>query len=215
MKNPKLQYVIVILALLITASVVNALKYDGSHHESHDEDIFQTIPQFFDTKWKGEDYPLEEVVYDILETKTILHRSYTNKEGKGVFLSIVHYADTKVDFHAPEACFGGSGLETKKTIKTLELSNNGQQQKLNIAQLESSSSFGNSLTYYFYKTGDFIGSNYIKMRLSIAANKLIRNDTIGSLVRISTQLLPGQEDEAQQLLKDFLVDFLPHMQKTL
>jgi hypothetical protein len=60
-----------------------------------------------------------------------------------------------------------------------------------------------------------MGSNYIKMRLSIAANKLVRNDTRSSLIRISTALVPGHEAAAEALLRDFMEDLLPHIKQSL
>jgi len=58
-----------------------------------------------------------------------------------------------------------------------------------------------------------MGSNYIKMRLSIAANKFSQNDTKGSLIRISTTLNPKDETKASSLLITFLEDLVPHVQK--
>ena len=213
MENLKVRYLIVILLLAVTASVVNGLQY-AAVDDSGISDL-QQIPVQIAEVWQGQDYPLEEMVYDILETRAIIHRSYTNKTEGSIFLSIVHYSDTKVDFHAPESCFGGAGLTTVKTNKTLTFLFGGKQTTLDVAEMVTTMSTGKTLTYYFYKAGDYVGRNYIKMRLSIAANKLFRNDARGSLIRISTTIGPGNVSDAEALLIGFLQDFFPYIQQSL
>lgn len=215
MANLKFRYLIVTLLLTVTASAIYALQYDSSRDDEAGFADLLTIPMQVG-KWRGQDFPLDEIVYAILETKAIIHRSYTADNGNNVFLSVVHYHDTKVDFHAPEACIGGRGLKTKKTTKTLTLFPGDQKMTLEIAEMVTTRSDGDqTLTYYFFKAGHFIGSNYIKMRLSIAANKLTRNDTKGSLIRISTTLTPGNEAAAESSLTDFIEDLFPHVQQAL
>lgn len=214
MANLKFRYLIVILLLAVTASVVNGLQYDSSRDDEAGLADLQAFPMQIG-RWMGQDFPLDEMVYEILETRAIIHRSFTADNGDNVFLSVVHYHDTKVDFHAPEACIGGRGDKTKKTTKTVTLFSGDQEKTLDIAEMVTTRETGQTLTYYFFKSGQFVGSNYIKMRLSIAANKLARNDARGSLVRISTTLTPGNEAEAESLLTDFMENLLPHVQQLL
>ncbi len=215
MAKIKTRYTVVFLLLALTAFVVNDLHGDYSQmKESGLEDI-DNIPMRIDNSWQGKDFPLEEMVYDILETRAIIHRSFADKNGNNVFLSIVHYSDTKVDFHAPESCFGGRGLQTTKTTKTISLQIDGVDKSIDVAQMVTTRRNGKSLSYYFYKSGDFVGSNYIKMRLSIAANKLMNNDSRGSLIRISTTLLPEHEKESETLLARFLQDLFPYITQAL
>lgn len=214
MANLKYRYLIVVLLLAVTASVVNGLQYSSEIDDSEAADLLP-IPLQIAELWQGQDFPLEETVYEILETRAIIHRSYTRNNGENVFLSIVHYSDTKVDFHAPEACLGGRGLKTEKTDKTISFQSGDEQIALDVAEIMTTTSTGKTLTYYFYKSGDFVGSNYIKMRLSIAANKLFENDARGSLVRISTNFEPGKKAEAESLLAGFLQDLYPNIIQSL
>ena len=214
MANLKVRYLIVVILLAVTAFVVDNLRYDSSQDDETGLAILRTIPMQIG-KWKGQDASLDETVYEILVTRAIIHRSFTADNGGNVFLSVVHYHDTKVDFHAPEACLGGRGEKTTKTTKTITLFSGAQQRTIDIAEIIATRATGQTLTYYFFKSGRFIGSNYIKMRLSIAANKLARNDTRGSLIRISTTLIPENETAAELMLIDFLEDLLPYVQKSL
>lgn len=214
MAKLRFRYLIVALLLTVTASVVYGLQYDSSQDGESGLSDLQAIPMNIG-KWRGQEIPLDEMVYEILETRAIIHRSFTVDGVDNVFLSVVHYHDTKVDFHAPEACIGGRGLKTKKTTRTINLFFGNQKIPLDIAEMVTTRATGRTLTYYFFKSGDFIGNNYIKMRLSIAANKLARNDARGSLIRISTTLTPGNKDAAESLLNDFMEDLFPHVQQSL
>ncbi len=214
MANLKFRYLIVILLLVITIFLINSLQYNSSQDDEIGFANLQSIPMQIG-KWKGKDLSLDETIYDILETRAIIHRSFISYNGDNVFLSIVHYSDTKVDFHAPEACLGGRGESTTKATKMITLYSGAQQRTLDIAEIIATRSTGRHLTYYFFKSGKFLGSNYIKMRLSIAANKLANNDTKGSLIRISTILMQENEIAAELLLFDFLEDLLPYVQQSL
>lgn len=215
MANLKYRYLIIIILLAVTVRLVNGLQFDSSKNDDFGITALQRIPLQIGGFWQGQDSPLEEMVYEILETRAIIHRSYTRDNGDNVFLSIVHYSDTKVDFHAPEACLGGQGLKTEKTTKTIILFSGDQKTTIDVAEIISARVPGQTLTYYFYKSGSFTGSNYIKLRLNIAANKLFRKDASGSLIRISTKLSPGDKAGAELLLKGFLKDLFPHIQRSL
>ncbi len=215
MENLKLRYLIIAILLALTAAVVNGLQYDSSHDDQAGLTDLQAIPMQIGGWWQGRDFPLDEMVYDILETKAIIHRTYTGKDDKNIFLSVVHYSDTKVDFHAPEACLGGQGFLTEKTNTTVIFPKNSQESDLNVAQIITTKETGKTLSYYFYKSGNFMGSNYIKMRLNVAANKLLRNNAKGSLIRISTNIVAGNESEARVRLVDFLENLLPYVRGSL
>ncbi len=214
MANLKYRYLIVVISLAVTAFVAYNLQYDSSQDDETGLAILQAIPMQIG-KWKGQDVSLDETVYEILATRAIIHRSFTADNGGNVFLSVVHYHDTKVDFHAPEACLGGRGEKTTKITKTITLFSGDQQRTFDIAEIIATRASGQTLTYYFFKAGQYIGSNYIKMRLSIAANKLARNDTRGSLIRISTTLVPGNEAAAKSVLIDFMEGLFPYIQQSL
>jgi len=200
--------------LLVTSIIAEMLRYDPASDQKTNAYVMKNVPLNFG-KWHGKDVNLDTQVYEILETKNIIHRAYISDDGENVFLSIVHYNDTKVDFHAPEACIGGRGLKTKKTTKTITLLNNGVKKDINIAEMITTRPTEKTLTYYFFKTGEFLGQNYIRMRLSIAKNKIMHNDTSGSLIRVSTNLPPNNYDKSADILAVFLQDIFPKLQETL
>jgi len=208
------RYLAVVVFLMLTILMVNIQQYNVSLNAEAGVADIQNFPLQVG-KWHGKDIPLEEKIYDILETKSIIHRSFTTNTGENVFLSIVHYHDTKVDFHAPEACLGGRGFKTEKSTKVVTLFPGGKRMTFDVAVVVTMPGNAQTLTYYFYKSGEFIGSSYIKMRLNIALNKMYRDDTRGSLIRISTAITSGNESKAESRLVEFLEDLLPYIEKSL
>ncbi len=208
--NLKLRYLIAAILLAATAALVSTLQYSTSQDEGVTGRAFlKTIPMQIG-QWKGHDVPLDEKVYDILETRAIINRNYVNKAGKSLQLSIVHYSDTKVDFHAPEACLGGRGEHTKKYAKKIKINSGNSSHTLEIAEILANNANSNSVSYYFYKAGSFMGQNYIKMRLNIAKNRLFHKNKSGSLIRVSGYLgVGGNQREEEKLIESFMQKLIP------
>jgi EpsI family protein len=213
MEKIRNRYVILIVLMVLTAALVNLLNY-SSHYKS-EEGIanIQQIPLKVGN-WDGRDLNIEKVVYDILETKSIIHRTYTHN-GPPVLLSVVYYPETKVDFHAPEACLGGRGITIDKSTKTLAFKANGEQTKLELNQLIWHKDDYEELVYYFYKSGDFVGNDYISLRIKLAMNKIINRPTSGSLIRVSTVLPPNNMEYASDTLRNFIEELYPYIEKAL
>jgi len=160
--------------------------------------------------WKGERIEMDKIVADILETDALVLNRYV-KDQKTVLLAIVYYPDAKVDFHAPEACYSGRGIKIDKRIRAVALNALGtiHVNELNIVR-------GNSkeLAYYFYKSGNFLGNSYFRLRFNLILNNLLSKEKSGALVRISTPVI-GDGDDADSRLIHFLDDFVPLFEKYL
>ena len=208
------RYLIVAVLVFLTAFVVKSLGYDSEQDNIAGSVAIQRLPLKFG-EWNGYNVLLEDRVYEILETRAIIHRSFNSPQGDNVFLSIVHYQDTKVDFHAPEACIGGRGLKTKKTTKLMTLFSGLAEIKLECAELITTRENGQTLSYYFYKAGSYVGSNYVALRFNIAINKLVDSTSSSSLVRVSTPIIAGDKERASKLLIGFIQDIFSELQETL
>jgi len=115
-------------------------------------------------------------------------------------LSIVYYPETKVDFHAPEACLEGRGIQISKSYQTITITPNEKKVKINLNRLIRKQGGSDELIYYFYKAGDFLGKNYIKLRLNLALNKFGRKEKNGSLIRVSTPVFGEDYKSASNTL---------------
>ena len=203
------RYLIIIGTMVLTSAIVNFLNYEAYHEADAGIQAIKKIPVDIG-KWKGKDVFLEEQIYEILETRSIIHRNYASDMGNA-FLSLVYHPETKMDFHAPEYCFGAQGVELVKTAKSIEIVNEGKVIRIKLNQLIYKKPGFDELVYYFYKSGEFIGSSYFQLRLALSMNKLSNKGTSGSLVRVSTPIINGNSELAASLLSDFIEDSYPHL----
>lgn len=211
MKN---RYLWLIVILFLQVLAVRAVSYDSQVSAKQGLEAVSKIPHRFGD-WIGTDYPLDPQIYKILETRSIIHRSYKNSAGQKVFLSIVYYAETKVDFHAPEACLGGQGIKTTKTADSVLIDK--LKSKLTLSKLVQKSDQGkHDLVYYFFKAGPFMGRSYLKLRLNLVLNKFGNTSKSGSLIRVSTEMDNGLDDHKESaLLKVFINQLNPYIVRYL
>ena len=209
MKKFKSRYLTLVLILSISSALINLLSFDKYNDAQAGIQAIKKIPLSIG-KWKGHDFPVEDLIFEILETKSIIHRNYT-ADKNNVFLSLVYYPQTKVDFHAPEGCLAGEGVEISKTVKEIYINEEGKNLKLVVNQLVRQNDGSEELIYYFYKAGDFIGPNYIKLRLALAINKLTSKEKSGSLIRVSTPIESSNAEYAQARLKEFIEALYPFL----
>ena len=210
LSNIASRYMLVIIALIISVYLVNLLSYNMYHKTEAGKGAIDKIPLKFN-KWKGENIYLDKRVYKILQTKSIIHREYVSSEGDNIFLSIVYYPETKVDFHSPEGCLSGKGVTIKQSEREVILNTKKEMYKFKVNKLVRDQEDQKSVIYYFYKTGNFIGPSYIKLRFKIALNKFLSQEKSGSLIRISIPLTEQSPKNAEAKLKIFLEAILPYI----
>ena len=209
MEKLKTRYIVLVSVLAMTAAVINFLNYDIFYKAGAAVETIKKIPLVIG-KWRGSDVPLDSRVYDILETKAIINRNYVSN-GSDVFLSLVYYPETKVDFHAPEGCLAGRGKSISKSSKTIFITYNNRKVAIRVNQLMRRQNGISELYFYFYKAGNFVGDNYIKLRLNLALSKFFSNRKSGSLIRVSTSVNQGGEDEASRTLNEFIQELYPYI----
>lgn len=198
-----LRYYLIILMILTTSILVKSIKIDAYSHTGNALNNIRKIPLRIQ-RWEGKDVLLDKKTYKILATSSIIHRNYRTLKGDEIFLSIVHYPEIKVDFHAPEGCLGGRGIKVSKTRKMITVKNDQKQNFLEINQLIHQGNNEKHLIYYFYKTGHFVGSSYIKLRFQLVMNKFKRSPKSASLIRVSTPIRQNDVDNASARLAQFI-----------
>ena len=211
MNKTKSRYILVVLIIFVTAGLVTFIQYDTYHQTENAIQTISKIPSNIG-EWQGTDVFLSENVYELLETRAIIHRSYAFQNQR-VFLSLVYYPETKVDFHAPEACLGGRGKKIRKTSKSIAFTSSEKKISLDLNQLVYDDGLHEELVYYFYKAGSFMGKSYIHLRLKLAANKLSGNGSAGALIRVSTSAKTTDSMIALERLKLFVQDLYPYLVK--
>ena len=203
------RYIILCFALLLVACFANLLAYSKFDRSGSGLAAVAKIPRNIGA-WHGKDVKLDPLVYNILETRAIIHRSYLRKN-RAVFLSIVYYPKTKVDFHAPEGCLAGQGVQIDKSARTIYINYRGEKLKINVNQLVRWRSGSNELIFYFYKAGRFMGKSYIRLRFNLALNKFGKDEKSGSLIRVSAPVSGDDYQRTSETLVSFITDLYPYL----
>ena len=156
MKNLNFFLVIVIL-LLVSGLIFNS--YLPSKQESLAQVKVSDFPKEIGD-WRGEDIPLSERDFAILETKNLIIREYKNSNADSIYLYIIYSEENRKALHPPEICYTGGGAATilKKTIAQIT-----DNLKANMFAIESGQQ--RQLVVYWFKAGDFNTPSYLKQQL--------------------------------------------------
>lgn len=205
MEKFKTRYLIVLVLLLLTSVYV---LFNLSSPSQLALTEVEKIP-FSVGDWSGKKIAINEEIFALLGTNSVIMREYKNLQGKLVWLSIVYYPDNRVGFHHPESCYGGVGYTIMNDrIETIEI----QGEKSCFIQakvLHYHRDNTEKLIIYFFEAGDFITPSYLKLRKRMMLNQIKLKRHSGTMVRFSTPILNGNEDEAFTILRNFMSELVP------
>ncbi len=184
--------------------------YGKSDSGKNGENILEQFPLKL-RHWEGVRQPLEERIYRILDTDTVMVNRYRNGN-ESVFFTVVYYPEAKVEFHPPESCNSSRG-DSVVNLGTRELQA-GPQRNLptvrvnvfSVARVNGSQ----DLYYYFFKTGDLSGDSYLNLRIRMAMNHILAKNKGGAMLVLSTPISKSIE-VSQQLLDRFFQDIHPEI----
>jgi len=165
--------------------------------------------------WRGTEYALSERVYQILGTRDVLSRNYSDGNRRSAQLVIVSAQHTRGRTHPPEQCLIGEGRKIQSSgEQVLKLPLAGETKELRVRELVLEGAGGErSIVWYFFKSGDSVTTSYWGHLLNVTFGRM-RNVNCGDvLVRADSS---GQDDEAsRQNLRDFLSTLLPKFYSAL
>lgn len=175
-------------------------------------------------KWKGENLPITERTYEILETRDALMREYTNPQGERVVLAIVYSAVNRGAFHPPEICYLGGGRELlNKGVERIEIGQKAmvwpplakaiaQPRKnpyvMQVNKLVMKDKAGKEIAWYWFTAGNRVTSNYYRQQLFFLWDEIRRNRQGGALVRVSIRAADDSRI-AEVQGKDFIRQIAP------
>lgn len=154
-------------------------------------------------EWIGTDLPVEENVYEILETRNLFIRDYKNAKGDSVYLYIVYSEDNRKVSHPPEVCLLGGGA-TIVDKSPLRLTRTIKANKLLVEEVNS-----RSIMAYWFKAGSFNTEQYIKQQLKTVLDRVTRKRTSSALIRLSTDIKNDDQEAALKLIKSFAEQIEP------
>ena len=203
MKN--LNFFIVIIILLgVSLLIFNS--YLPSKQESLTQVKVSDFPKEIGD-WRGEDIPLSERDFAILETKNLIIREYKNSNADSIYLYIIYSEENRKALHPPEICYTGGGASTilKKTVAQIT-----DNLKANMFAIESGQQ--RQLVVYWFKAGDFNTPSYLKQQLKFVTDRMFGKRTSGAMIRVSVDM-KGGSGEALKLLKEFCREIGPLLER--
>ena len=165
--------------------------------------LFDSFPMQLG-EWQGEDSPVDERTYEILETRNVLSRNYLNEKGEGVHLLLVgSHRDRRVA-HPPEVCYLGSNYiilnEAQSEIQIKDVSVpvktfTARHERKRGAQAE---------VLYLYKVGDRFTTSYYSQQIQFTLDRMARKDSDILLIRL--------ESPHPELFPEFLEKVLSNLE---
>ena len=204
------RYLLIILIFSVTAVLSLFLYYQ----QIKPEDVFNVndFPRQI-ADYNSEDIPVEENVYEILETRNLLLRKYKKNDEPDIALYIIYSDKNRKASHPPEVCLIGSGVSIlKKTQEKLILQGEGDTIAVNNLLVEKSKR--QEIMLYWFKAGKTFTANYLSQQFKIMLSQLQGKSSGGAMIRLSTQITKDKE-EAKERLEDFISAISPVIVKVI
>jgi EpsI family protein len=193
------------IAVLVAATL-------GLAHISHGEAIplrrpLATLPMHLQN-WDGVEVPIEPRIIKAVAVTDYLSRSYRTGTGSRVALYVGYYKSQRTGefIHSPKNCLPGAGWEPVSAGYAALKLPDGHKAMVNQYIVENGSQ--RQIVLYWYQShGRIVASEYWG-KAYLVADALRLNRTDAALVRISTSVTRGHEQESVQRANAFAEVFL-------
>lgn len=203
----KSKYVLLV-GLFLLSGLVSWRLYFKAYNQRDAMDIHSFPKHIGD--WIGQDIPMSEKDYEMLETRNAFTRAYKNSKGQTVYLFIVYSKDNRKVSHPPEICYTGSGATIISRKPAQVMLDNGHVLKATKLLLEYN--FTHHVAYYWYMVGGNFTPNYWVQQLLFSFQNLLGRSTSSALIRVSTGATAAHDEwgfDSAQIAKDFIKVMLP------
>lgn len=197
MNKSTASYILVITMLVVTSAF--SLRMFFAQRQAHDIVDIRKFP-YTVGDWHGKDLKVTEKEYEILETRNLILREYTNPKGDELALFIVYSETNRAVFHPPEVCLIGEGLTIvdKQTEKISSDKNSFRTNKLYTEKNKLK-----EITLYCYKAGNLYTENFYLQQIYLITHQIFGKQTPGATIRVSMPV-KSDEQKATATLKVFL-----------
>ena len=134
-----------------------------------------------------------------------LSRTYINKQGERVMLSIAYGSDQTTDLHVhrPEVCYLTGGFDIGKMTKTFVDTTIG---RIPVMHLVAKQGARNEPITYWIRVGDSLTRGWLEQKLAAFSYGLSGNVPDGLLFRVST--ISNDEQNSYRIQQEFLSGLL-------
>jgi len=196
----------VLLVVLIISGAISWNLYFKKYTQADTVNI-HLFPKQIDG-WVSEELTITELEYAILETKNAFARQYTSN-GKSVTLFVVYSQNNRKVSHPPELCYSGSGF----TILGHSMAKLGSEQLgfIDVNRLLMEERNFKQVTFYWFKVGENFTPSYWQQQMLIAGKTLLGKPSSSALIRLSSPVVGGDVQAAEQTTNEFFQAALPNL----
>ena len=175
---------------------------------------FVSFPLYFDG-WQGQQDNLDPIVTDQLQVTDYLLNNYVRPDSPPVNFYVAYYHSQRkgVSPHSPRVCVPGGGWSITD-LERVKIKLNDDKGQLDVNRAIIQNGMNKQLVYYWFKQRGRDIANEYWMKWYLLADSISLNRTDGSLVRLTTPILPNEKvGDAEQRLNDFLSIVNPMLDK--
>lgn len=162
-------------------------------------------------EWRGHPGLLDVATEKALAVSDYILSDYSEPSGKVVNLYVAYYASQRKGEspHSPVVCIPGGGW-TITNLKEINYDEGGAAQSLNRVVI-AKGTVRQVVYYWFDERGRQIASEWWA-KFFLLTDSILKNRTDGALVRLTTEVLPGETDQqADQRLHAFMQAAVPRL----
>ena len=199
--------------VLVLVSLVVIKSIDSRAEVIPDREQFVSFPLSFDG-WVGEQENLESIVLEKLSLTDYLLNNYSRNRSVPINLYVAYYVSQRkgVSPHSPRVCVPGGGWSITDLERTTVMLG-GKDAALNVNRAVIQKGSNRQLVYYWFKQRGRDIANEYWMKWYLLSDSLTMNRSDGSLVRLTTPILPNEkESDAENRLNEFLSTVNPMLE---
>jgi exosortase D (VPLPA-CTERM-specific) len=179
-----------------------------------DRESFVTFPLYIDD-WKGQQDTILPNISDKLQFTDYLLNNYQRADDPSINFYVAYYESQRkgISPHSPRVCVPGGGWSiTDIKRETINLDDDRGQVNVNRAIIQNG--LNKQLVYYWFKQRGRDIANEYWMKWYLLTDSISLNRTDGSLVRLTTPILPNEKErDAELRLNEFLSTVNPMLDK--
>ena len=217
-ENAKIEYRTIPKSLSASVLLVLVGAFASSLIETREEIIpdrlsFDEFPTIIG-EWQGSEDTIEKKFLDVLKLDDYILANYRRPSGETVNFYSAYYQSQRggASAHSPRSCIPGGGWRIKefetKTLNTIEVA--GKPLSVNRLLIKKGD-YGQLVYYWFQQRGRIITNEYL-VKFYLFWDALTLNRTDGALVRVTTDLQPGEDPAiADKRLSLFAQSMMPKL----
>ena len=155
--------------------------------------------------YEGQDLPLTDRQYALLESRDVLFREYRNAAGEWILACVAVAGSNRKVAHPPEVCYQGQGWSID-SIETVSVRLHGRERSLQRLVIRHGEN--HQLVYSWYRVGSVETPSYLWQQALGLWEDVKQSGAPSALLRFSTAFGPSEE-AAEERLRRWVDAFLP------